>query len=83
MQTFCEQNYLQLKSIKEVHYLCIQLQRMFTQELLAKDQVVNEKFDFTKDAFERPTNQQETVLQQVIISGLSENLCRVAPVFDS
>lgn len=23
MQTFCEQNHLQLKSIKEVHYLCI------------------------------------------------------------
>ena len=31
---FCEQNLLQLKSIKEIHALCQQLQRLVQDELL-------------------------------------------------
>lgn len=33
--------------------------------------------------FKHPTKAQTGVLQQVLISGLSENLCRVAPIFDA
>jgi len=43
-----------------------------------------EIFDLTLDcSLRQPTLAEEEVLQQVLISGLSENLCRVAPVFDS
>ena len=56
---------------------------MVFQDLLSKDQTIHESFDFTKDTFQCPTAAQEKILQQVIISGLSENLCRVAPLFDT
>ena len=53
------------------------------QDLLSKDQTIEERFDFTKDVFTHPTTSQEKILQQVIVSGLSENLCRIAPLFDA
>ena len=39
MKAFCEQNQLQLKSMKEVHALCLQLQKLVQTELhLARSQ---------------------------------------------
>lgn len=39
--------------------------------------------DFGKSTFEMPSPEQETILQQAILSGLLENFSRRAPVFDS
>lgn len=39
--------------------------------------------DFNNDIFKSPTKHETFTLQQVLISGLSENLCRIAPLFDA
>lgn len=84
MEEFCRENDLNSKSMKEAHFLCIQLQRIASEDLFESDPKMKENFDFTVTSdFKQPSRQEEEVLQQVLISGLSENLCRVAPIFDS
>lgn len=42
-----------------------------------------DSLDFNTDNFKSPTKHETFTLQQVLISGLSENLCRIAPLFDA
>jgi len=84
VEDFCKQNDLNSKEMKEVHFLVLQLQKITKEDLYEPGQEQPESFDFlTSFDFKHPTRKEEEVLQQVLISGLSENLCRVAPIFDS
>jgi hypothetical protein len=38
MEEFCLQNNLQVKAIKEVHYLCLQLERLLYEATNAKSE---------------------------------------------
>jgi len=64
METFCEQNDLELKALKEVHYLCIQLQKMMHEDLLSGGKSGDSgaggklRFDFAKDTFKSPSSSQ-------------------------
>ena len=46
---------------------------------------LSEKFDLhlNEEPLTKPTKADIKVIQQVIISGLSENVARIAPVFDA
>ena len=69
--------------MKEVHALCLQLQRIVKEDLLmAKNEQVT-ALDFNTGSFKWPTKQETSTLQQVLIAGLTENLCRIAPLFDA
>jgi ATP-dependent RNA helicase DHX37/DHR1 len=79
---FCTDNNLQVKSVKEVHYLCIQLQRMANEVVTGE---MSEKFDLqlNREELNKPSAKEIKVIQQVIVSGLCENVARIAPVFDA
>lgn len=84
VEDFCKQNDLNSKEMKEVHFLVLQLQKITKEDLYEPGHEQPESFDFlTSFDFTHPTRKEEEVLQQILISGLSENLCRVAPIFDS
>lgn len=84
VEDFCKQNDLNSKEMKEVHFLVLQLQKITKADFYEPGHEQPESFDFlTSFDFTHPTRKEEEVLQQVLISGLSENLCRVAPIFDS
>lgn len=61
MEVFCSQNNLQVKAVKEVHYLCLQLERLLHD---ATKHEASEEFSsaFTGKAFEQPTEEQEKLL---------------------
>lgn len=81
---FCSAHELNSKVMKEAHFLCLQLQKIVKEDLYEHGSEPTESFDFLADSdFRHPSKQEEEVLQQVLISGLCENLCRIAPVFDS
>ena len=46
---------------------------------------LSEQFDFKSPniLLERPNKHEVTVIQQVVIAGLCENVARIAPVFDA
>jgi len=76
--------------MKEVHALCIQLQKLVETDLMIAQKEVGSaakvdisQTDFNKDTFKKPSKAETSILQQVVISGLTENLCRVAPLFDA
>ncbi len=39
IQEFCEANHLHLKQMKEVHYLCLQLETMMKEDVLSTNQL--------------------------------------------
>lgn len=59
MTIFCSENNLQVKAIKEVHFLCLQLERLVQEATTTKDQ----PSIFTKSNFAAPTEDQEKLLQ--------------------
>lgn len=62
MEKFCRENKLQPKAIKEVHYLCLQLQRIFfaLEEIPGLEE--NKKFNLASDTIKMPTLEDETIL---------------------
>lgn len=72
---------LLVKSMKEVHYLCLQLEKMLLADIVKDPSTIKHKFE--ESIFEQPTEGQEHVLQQVILSAFIQNFSRKAPVFDS
>jgi hypothetical protein len=80
MADYCDAKGLQLKSIKEVHLLCFQLLRIIRD--LSQEEKVEVEEDFNSIMPEQPTEEQEIILQQIIIGGLSTNLARKCPIFD-
>lgn len=81
MQQFCNEKMLLLKSMKEVHYLCLQLEKMLMADIVKDAASINQKFEESK--FDQPSDSQEAVLQQVILSAFIENFSRKAPIFDA
>ena len=67
--------------MKEVHFLCLQLEKMMIEDVLVYSE--NIRKGFKTDVFEQPSEQDEQVLQQAILSGLIENLSRKCPIFDA
>ena len=37
IETFCQENALQLKAVKEVHFLCLQLEKMMKEDVIIDD----------------------------------------------
>jgi phosphosulfolactate synthase (CoM biosynthesis protein A) len=62
MEKFCAENNLQVKAIKEVHYLCLQLERLIF-EATKNEQKSAFKSLFTGVAIPHPTEDQEKLLQ--------------------
>ena len=59
MERFCRENNLQVKAMKEVHYLCLQLER------LVNDASNEREFQsvFSVEAITHPSEEQEKLLQ--------------------
>lgn len=79
---FCQENALQVKAIKEVHFLCIQIEKMMKEDVIINENTAASK-DFKTDQFSVPTEYEEQVLQQAIVSGLIETTSRKCPIFDA
>ena len=60
MTEFSEENHLLLKSVKEVHYLCIQLEKMMIEDIVKSADGMKLRFESSK--FDQPTAEEETVL---------------------
>lgn len=58
MAQFCQQEALLLKSMKEIHFLCLQLEKLMREDIL-KDNAQIERLDFNSTTFEQPTEQEE------------------------
>lgn len=61
MDKFCFENNLQIKAIKEVHYLCLQLERLMFDA--TKNEGQEFKSLFTGVAIAHPSEDQEKLLQ--------------------
>lgn len=81
METFCIENHLQVKALKEVHYLCLQLERLLNEASIQEQKPPSLFVDITD--FPHPTEDQEKLLQQIIIIGLCESFARKSPIFDA
>jgi hypothetical protein len=70
--------------MKEIHFLCLQLEKMMQEDIiLDKSENSPNNKSFAKHIFEVPSERQEEILQQAIVSGLVENFSRIAPIFDN
>ena len=57
---FCEQNGLVTKAIKEIHFLCLQLEKMMKEDIIKTE---NEEAPcFNETIFKLPNEEQEVVL---------------------
>lgn len=76
---FCCDHSLLAKTMKEVHFLCLQLEKMMKEDIMLSS---GDATSFGESEFKPPTPAQEVVLQQAIVSGLIENFARQATIFD-
>ena len=53
IEQFCIEHSLQLKAMKEVHFLCLQLEKMMIEDVLVDSQIINK--GFKTDVFEQPS----------------------------
>jgi hypothetical protein len=60
MEEFCMSNNLQIKAIKEVHYLCLQLERLINEALISEEKTKSLFVDCL--SFPHPNEDQEKLL---------------------
>ena len=77
VDVFADKWYLRAKALKEVHLLCMQLEK-----IMKEDVMVDQHSASFKGQFEPLTKKQEQSLQQAIATGLVENLARRQSVYD-
>mmetsp|Transcript_2254 Transcript_2254/g.3888 ORF Transcript_2254/g.3888 Transcript_2254/m.3888 type:complete len:115 (+) Transcript_2254:367-711(+) len=71
IEKYCAENFLQVKAVKEIHYLSIQLEKMMKEELEGQlEEQQNLGRSFAETVFEQPSDSEEVVLQQAILAGL-------------
>jgi hypothetical protein len=44
MQEFCTENMLLMKSMKEIHYLCLQLEKMLQEDIVKESDDIKQNF---------------------------------------
>lgn len=55
IEKFCADHHLQVKATKEVHFLCLQLEKMMKEDILKDEQSGPAMPDFGTDRFQQPT----------------------------
>lgn len=60
MEEFCMDNKLQVKAIKEVHYLCLQLEKLMNEVSISEEKPKSLFVDVT--SFPHPSEDQEKLL---------------------
>ena len=78
IEVFADKWYLRAKALKEIHMLCLQLEKIMGDDVLT-DYKPTVSF---KGQFDELNKRQEQSLQQAIATGLVENMARRQSVYD-